>query len=177
MPKLNLARAGASGCFLADNVYVFCGSIHGKVENSIEKLNILVNDETSSWLLIQTNEDCLRRFGHAIAPLNSNEIIIFGGVDGEGKIVDDDNAIIFDTGTETCKIVPNSGSSAFSTEYNQSLYISPNKIVALALVKGSFQPILVEYSHDSGRFSQIQELDWPSTLAQHNITQGAKDYT
>jgi len=81
MPELNIVRSNASACSLGGNIYVIGGShMRRRALNSIEKLINPGHRDKAFWQLIETPYSILiPRCCHFAVPLNSKEIVIFGG--------------------------------------------------------------------------------------------------
>ena len=85
LPKLNKARYGASACFLAGYVYVFCGFITIGACTKIEKIcaPFLVSNSKSTWTIIEVPRSILKsRIGAAVVQTSDTEIVILGGLHG-----------------------------------------------------------------------------------------------
>ena len=86
VPYLTHARAAASVCTLADNVYVFGGSDNRNFQHSIEVLSNPAAHSTDlrtilKWSVIKLAEDfSAPSFNAAFVALNTDELFIFEGI-------------------------------------------------------------------------------------------------
>ena len=96
MPQMNIARQGAGSCSMKGEVYVFCGVTNNYVIlNSVEKLTNAggINGQVPHWQLINVAETMLiPRWNPAVCVLNSNEIVVMGGL----TMIDDEVSCLGD---------------------------------------------------------------------------------
>ena len=110
-PAIKKPRSSAGACLVADHVYIVAGRARNEDDsmlNCIEKIHVesLIPDGAAEWTLIQIPQKVFGpRTNCGVARLNDTEFVILGG-DGPGSGENIRCGIfVFDTRTETIKLV------------------------------------------------------------------------
>ena len=90
-PVMMVPRLQHSCCTLGDMVYAFCGYDGQQYLSSIEELNAQrwINqqeDENIEWQQLLPSKEIQPRYSPLVTPIDSDKIIILGGVFAEGSI-------------------------------------------------------------------------------------------
>ena len=100
VPSMNIARWEHSSLYYGGCAYVLCGRGSNGSTNTIEKLEIRDSGEeqnTQEWQVIVPPVEFLARSSFLVAPLNTSEIVIFGGLNWGHVATYLNDTWIFDT--------------------------------------------------------------------------------
>ena len=138
---MNRGRCYHSSCYIASNIYTFCGLTEKNNNNSVEKLPINNQGAEQSWQLMLI-KNVPSRLNAVVSPLNNNKILIAGGVNNEYQMLDD--VYIYDIESGFCTKSVIQKPYSFDCEGNSSTYVDENKVVALVRDK-KHRPKLIEF--------------------------------